>query len=85
MKASHTVTRYTVNTEHHTDAGIVRKTTTFDDFDVAFAFASATGPMIDGSMMPNVSDELANHPRYERGVFDGPNRYAVITSEPARS
>lgn len=55
-----------------------------DDYEAAAAYGQATNPERDGSLMPNVSDEILNQfggdgsENYSRGLFWLGNRYAVI-------
>lgn len=74
-----------VYTQHWQNGSVVTRIARFPDFDSALAYGKSISPDIDGSMMPNVDDKLAHHPRYEKGLFWFGNNYGVITDETRRT
>ena len=72
-------TAFTVVTQH----GIGREVRTagFDSLDEAVAHAKANDPDTDGSLCPQVDEDIARtFGEYEKGIFwlSASNRYAVI-------
>jgi hypothetical protein len=71
--------QFTVHTQHQRGEKTITKRSHFPDFDSALAHGESLSPDTDGSMLPNVDENLAHHPRYEKGLFWHSNRYGVIT------
>ena len=69
---------YTLVTQHGVDRKVRNKH--FSSYDEAVEYARANTPETDGSMCPNVDDEIVYQWSYEKGFWiDGvKNRYAVL-------
>lgn len=79
MSVSALGAQFSVHTQHLVGDEVETRTAGFDDFDAARAHGAAINPDVDGSMVPNVDESLAEHPNYEKGLFWEGNRYGVIT------